>query len=205
MMISTLLYNTGSFLAVCWYVLACLGCAPALSCSSSGCGSHSTPAHGPTTCSVPHFYSSSVTASPTVVIDGYTHDSTFTSGDSVPLGTHIILVCHAVGLPYGTLLSYTWTCTNEPCEVEGYYGRKVYNEHILAVNTTSTRDGGTYTCQVMATGGQEATGSFSLIVTSKYCIVSLICDNCIIHCSLNYIQVVVLSTAMGDSFLMSSP
>ena len=37
----------------------------------------------------------------------------------------------------GTPLNYTWTCPNGPCEVEGYYGRKVYNEHILAVNTTS--------------------------------------------------------------------
>ena len=100
-----------------------------------------------------------------VVIDGYTHNSILTSGDSVPLGTQIILVCRVVGLPYGTPLRYTWTCSNGPCEVEGYYGRKVYNEHILAVNTTSTSDGGTYTCQVTATGGQEATGSFTLNVT----------------------------------------
>ena len=97
----------------------------------------------------------------TVVIDGYTHNSTLTSGDSVPLGTQIILVCRVVGLPYGTQLNYTWTCPNEPCDVEGYYGRKVYNEHILAVNTTFTSDGGTYTCQVTAIGGQEATGNFT--------------------------------------------
>ena len=101
----------------------------------------------------------------TIEIDGYTHSSTLTSGDSVPLGTQIILGCWVVGLPYGTPLSYTWTCPNGPCEVEGYYGRKVYNEHILAVNTTSTRDGGAYACQVTATGGQEATGSFTLTVT----------------------------------------
>ena len=101
----------------------------------------------------------------TVVIDGYTHSSTLTFGDLVPLGTQLILVCRVVGLPYGTPLSYTWTCPNGPCEVEGYYGRKIYNEHILAVNTTSTSDGGTYTCQVTATGGQEATGSFTLTVT----------------------------------------
>ena len=101
----------------------------------------------------------------TVAIDGYTHNSTFTSGDSIPLGTQLILVCWVVGLPYETPLSYTWTCPNGPCEVEGCYGRKIYNEHTLAVNTTSTSDGGTYTCQVTATGGQEATGSFSLSVT----------------------------------------
>ena len=100
----------------------------------------------------------------TVVIDGYTHNSILTSGDSVTLGTQIILVCRVVGLPYGTPLSYTWTCPNEPCEVEGYYGRKVYNEHILALNATFTRDGGTYTCQVTATGGQEAAAKFTLRV-----------------------------------------
>ena len=102
-----------------------------------------------------------------IAIDGYTHNSTLTSGESVPLGTQIILVCQVVGLPYGTPLSYTWTCPNGPCEVEGYYGRKVYSEHILAVNTTSTRDGGTYTCQVTATRGQEVAMSFTISVTGK--------------------------------------
>ena len=99
------------------------------------------------------------------MIDGYTHNNILTSGDSVRIGKQLILVCRVVGLPYGTPVNYTWTCPNEPCEVEGYYGRKVYDEHILVVNTTSTSDGGTYTCQVTATGGQEATGSFTLRVT----------------------------------------
>ena len=100
-----------------------------------------------------------------VVIDGYTHNSTLTSGDSVPLGNQLILVCQVVGLPYGTPLNYTWTCPNGPCEVEGYFGRKVYNEHILVVNTTSTSDGGIYTCQVTATRGQDGNASFTLNVT----------------------------------------
>ena len=104
-----------------------------------------------------------------MVINGYTHNTTLTSGDSVPLGTQIILVCRVVGLPYGTPLSYTWTCPNRPCEVEGFYGRKVYNEHFLAINTTSTSDEGTYTCQVTATGGQEANRTFTLNVTGKSC------------------------------------
>ena len=110
----------------------------------------------------------SCTGSLSVLINGYRHNSTLTSGDSVPLGTQIILVCQVVGLPYGTPLNYTWTCPNGPCKVEGYYGRTVYNEHILAVNTTSASDGGTYTCQVTATGGQEATGNFTLRVTGRY-------------------------------------
>ena len=104
------------------------------------------------------------------MINGYTHSSTLTSGNSVHLGTQIILVCWVVGLPYGTPLSYTWTCPNGPCEVEGYYGRKVYNEHILAVNTTFTRDGGAYTCQVTATGEQGATENFTLRVIGIICV-----------------------------------
>ena len=108
------------------------------------------------------------TESPTVVIDGYTHNSTLSSEDPVPLGTPLILVCQVVGLPYGTPLSYTWTCPNGPCELEGYYGRTVYNEHILAVNITSTSDGGTYTCQVTATKEQlAANANFTLNVTGK--------------------------------------
>ena len=115
--------------------------------------------------------------SPAVVIDVYTHNSTLTSGDSIPLGTQLILVCQVVGLPYGTPLSYTWKCPNKPCELEGYYGKKVNNEHILAVNTTSTNDGVTYTCQVTATEGLEANGSFTLNVDGTYtcCTSMLIC------------------------------
>ena len=112
------------------------------------------------------------------MIDGYTFKSNLTSGDSVPLGTQITLVCWVIGLSYGTPLNYTWTCSNEPCEVEGYYGRKVYNEHILAVNTMSTRDNGTYTCQVTAAGEQEANGSFKLTVAGM-------CVCLVLHCSSN--------------------
>ena len=114
----------------------------------------------------------------TVVIDGYTHDSILTTGDSVPLGTQIILVCRVVGLPYGTLLNYTWTCQSGPCEAEDVYARTFYNKHILAVNITSPLAGGTYTCQVTATGGQEATASFTLTVTSM-CVCS------VLYCSSN--------------------
>ena len=114
-----------------------------------------------------------------VVIDGYTHDSTLTSGDSVPLGTQIILVCRVVGLPYGTLLNYTWTCQKGDClpklpdGSDPYnYGRKIYNDSILAVNTTYIYYGGTYTCQVTATG-REANGSFNFNITGihMYCII----------------------------------
>ena len=119
----------------------------------------------PIFCSIPLY------ATVTVVIDGYRHNSTLTSGDSVPLGTQIILVCRVVGLPYGTPLNYTWTCQNGDCVPkmadgsETYnYGRKVYNDSILALNTTYTSYGGTYTCRVMARG-QEATGTFNFNIT----------------------------------------
>ena len=109
----------------------------------------------------------------TVVIDGYTQKSILTSRDS----EHPI-VCRVVGLPYGTPFSYTWACPNGPCEVEGHYGRKVYNEHILAVNTTRTRDGWPYTCQVTATEGQAANGSITLTVTDMYvCTIVLYCNS----------------------------
>ena len=69
----------------------------------------------------------------TVVIDGYTQNSILTSGNSVPLGTQIILVCWIVGLPYGTPLNYTWICPNGDCVpkvTDGSdpynYGRKIY-------------------------------------------------------------------------------
>ena len=112
----------------------------------------------------------------TVVIDGYTHNSTLTSGDSVHLGTQIILVCRVVGLPYGTPLSYTWTCLgfpHEQCESANGYS----SEHILAVNTTFTLAGETYTCQVTATGGQEANGNFSLNVTGMCVCLALYCSS----------------------------
>ena len=106
---------------------------------------------------------------PAVVIDGYTHNSTLTSGDLVPLGTQLILVCRVVGLPYGTPLSYTWTCPNGPCKVHWFYDGMIYNEHILAVNTTSISDGETYTCQVTTTGGQEVSGNFTFSIKRKPC------------------------------------
>ena len=106
-----------------------------------------------------------------VVIDGYTHNSTLTSGDSVPFGAQLILVCQVVGLPYGTPLNYTWTCPNGDCETNMQYARKIYNEHILAVNTTFTTYSGNYTCQVTAPGRHDTSGSFLISVTGMSCTV----------------------------------
>ena len=103
-----------------------------------------------------------------VVIDGYTHNSTLTSGDSVPLGTQIILVCRVVGLPYGTPLSYTWTCPMGQCSFEGSFAGKIYNEYILAVNITFLSYAGAYTCQVTANDRQEVDGNFTLPVSGTF-------------------------------------
>ena len=113
-------------------------------------------------------FSSSLVA---VVIDGYTHNSTLISGDSVPLGIQLILVCRVVGLPHGTPHSYTWTCPNGQCVFSENYAKKIYGEHILVVNTTEASFHGTYTCQVTASSGQDASGSFTISVTGRSCTV----------------------------------
>ena len=117
----------------------------------------------------------------TVVIDAYTHNSTLTSGDSVPLGIQLILVCQVVGLPHGTKLRYstaqtltspltfTWNCPAGVCTIPQFKSRRFYKKNfILAINTISTTYSGTYTCQVTDAGGQKANGSFTLNIAGKH-------------------------------------
>ena len=104
-------------------------------------------------------------AAVTVVIDGYTVSSTHKSPATLPLGTTLILVCRLSGIPHGQQTTYTWTCPNTPCQQTGYAGRKI-NNNIIAINTTSTSDGGTYTCTVTA-GGMEASHQFQLNIVGK--------------------------------------
>ena len=99
------------------------------------------------------------------MIDGYTVNSTLNSPATLPLGTNLILVCRLSGIPHGQQTTYTWTCPNTPCQQTGYAGRKISN-NIIAINTTSTSDGGTYTCTVTA-GGVEASQQFLLNVEGK--------------------------------------
>ena len=96
------------------------------------------------------------------MIDGYTVSSTLNSTATLPLGTTLILVCRLSGIPHGQQTTYTWTCPNTPCQQTGYAGRKI-NNNIIAINTTSTSDGGTYTCTGTA-GGMEASQQFQLKV-----------------------------------------
>ena len=101
-----------------------------------------------------------------VVIDGYTVNSTLNSTATLPLGTTVILVCRLSGIPHGIQTNYHWTCPNGQCQQTGYAGRKI-NNNILAINITSTSDGGTYTCSVAAEG-REASQQFQLKVTGQW-------------------------------------
>ena len=108
---------------------------------------------------------STVPTTPNVVIDGYTVNSTLNSTATLPLGTTLILVCRISGISHGIQTNYHWTCPNEPCQQTGYDGRKINNNNI-AINITSTSDGGTYTCKVTAEG-REASQRFQLNITGQ--------------------------------------
>ena len=103
---------------------------------------------------------------PNVVIDGYTVSSTINSPATLPLGTTVILVCRLSGIPHGLQTNYHWTCPNGLCQQTGYAGRKI-NNNIIAINITSTSDGGTYTCSV-TTEGREASQQFQLNVKGQW-------------------------------------
>ena len=80
---------------------------------------------------------------PLVHIDGYAHNTTLDSGDTVQLGTTAILVCRVTGIPYGVQNSYRWTCPHGTCNS---------GSHILKIPLISTSNGGDYTCTVLADG-----------------------------------------------------
>ena len=102
-----------------------------------------------------------------MVIDGYTFSSTlnFPVTRTQPLGTTVILVCRISGIPHGLQTNYHWTCPNGLCQQTGYAGIKI-NNNIIAINITSTSDGGTYTCTVTAEG-REASQWFELKVNGQ--------------------------------------
>ena len=131
------------------------------------------------------------------MIDGYTHNSTLTSGNSVPLGTQLILVCQVVGLPYGTPLSYTWITPEGPCAFSGYYSTKVYHDYILAINTTTTVYGGRYTCEVAAEGGQEARASFAVNAGKS-------CMSLYSECECGNLQITLPSLHLGGGRVVHS-
>ena len=101
-----------------------------------------------------------------MVIDGYTVNSILNSPATLPLGTTVILVCRISGIPHGLQTNYHWTCPNEPCQQTGYAGRKI-NNNIIAINITSTSDGGTYICTVTAEGRGNTSQWFQLEVNGQ--------------------------------------
>ena len=102
-----------------------------------------------------------------MVIDGYTINSTLNSPATLPLETTTILVCRVSGIPHGLQTNYYWTCPNGPCQQTGYAGRTISDNNIIAINLTSTSDGGTYTCNVTAEG-REGSQQFHLNVTGEF-------------------------------------
>ena len=111
------------------------------------------------------FAPSTAPTTPNVVINGYTVNSTLNSPATLPLGTTVILVCRLSGIPHGIQTNYRWTCPDGSCQQTGYAGRKIDN-NIIAINITSTSDGGTYTCTVTAEG-REASQWFQLNVNGQ--------------------------------------
>ena len=111
------------------------------------------------------FSPSTALTTPNVVIDGYTVSSTLNSPATLTLGTTVILVCRISGIPHGLQINYHWTCPNGLCQQTGYAGRKI-NNNIIAINITSTSDGGIYTCTVTAEG-REASQQFQLNVNGQ--------------------------------------
>ena len=94
-----------------------------------------------------------------VCIDGYTHNTTLDSGETVQLGTTVILVCTVTRIPYGVQTSYRWTCPHGTCNI---------GSHILKIPLISTSDEGNYTCTVLADGiSKSAVFTFTVVPPSE--------------------------------------
>ena len=92
-------------------------------------------------------------AEPLVHIDGYTPEGTLDIGDTVQLGTTVILVCRVTGIPYGVQTSYRWVCPNGPCNIgKGRNPRRIHKSYTLVLNIISFDDEGEYECTVTAGG-----------------------------------------------------
>ena len=104
----------------------------------------------------------------TVVIDAYPNTA------MVEQGTTLVLVCRVVGVPSTTVLSYQWTCPGGSCDagaVDPEWAAKVQQGNILVVNVRNGNDAGNYTCTVMDSSTQLASGTHSVTVTSELCVV----------------------------------
>ena len=107
---------------------------------------------------------------PTVVIDGKTVRGDEDSPAILPLGTTLVLACHVSGIPNGIKPIYTWTCPNKNCTLRRYVGRSITDNDmpsrsVLAINITSVRDSGMYTCLVTAKNCNDSREEFHLKVS----------------------------------------
>ena len=106
----------------------------------------------------------------TVVIDAYPNTT------EVKQGTTQVLVCRVVGVPSTTvrMLNYKWTCPDGSCNAQGgdpEWAARIQQDNILVVNMRNGRDTGDYTCTVIGSSTQLASGTHSVNVTSELCIV----------------------------------
>ena len=77
---------------------------------------------------------------------------TFPNTTEVEQGTTVVLVCRVVGVPYGSELTYNWTCAsgstcNNPSEPSQRGSRRQYN-NIVVVDIVKEWDDGDYQCNV---------------------------------------------------------
>ena len=88
----------------------------------------------------------SFTINVTVKIDAYPNIS------EVEQGTTVVLVCRVVGVPYGSELTYNWTCASgntrdNPSEPSQAGSRRQYNNTVV-VDIVKEWDNGDYQCNV---------------------------------------------------------
>ena len=82
----------------------------------------------------------------TVKIDAYPNIC------EVEQGTTVVLVCRVVGVPYGSELTYSWTCSSgstcdNPSEPSQYGSRRQYNNTVV-VDIVKEWENGDYQCNV---------------------------------------------------------
>lgn len=106
------------------------------------------------------------------MIDGYSPKPYVDPTQPVPLNTTVILVCRVVGVPFGRVLEYAWTCPGEECNIGGgrHPNRKTLGDTIV-VNVISLDDSGGYVCSVTEEEGSMVfsvgSAEFNLTVEGK--------------------------------------
>ena len=100
-----------------------------------------------------------------VLIDGYTTEGTLVSGDTVQLGTSIILVCSVSGASYDAETNFSWTCSTGECNVgNGVTPSSRAVGNVMMINVIFRCLGGCrYTCTVTTTSGARNSDTFRIV------------------------------------------